>query len=62
MLVDEVKMAPSFLKKSKIIRLLYDFCGEDLTSRKASIMFLKEQLKDNRLFMQLLAVLVEFET
>jgi hypothetical protein len=62
MLVDEVKMAPSFLKKSKIIRLLYDFCGEDLTSRKASIMFLKEQLKDNRLFMQFLAVLVEFET
>jgi hypothetical protein len=61
LLIKEVKIAQSFMKKGEIIKLLYDFCGEDTPSRKSIIMFLKDHLKDSRLFMVFLAVLVEFE-
>jgi hypothetical protein len=37
----QVRLAQSYSKKSDIIKLMYDFCGEDSTSRKSLIMLLK---------------------
>lgn len=40
-LINQTKQAQSYSKKSEIIKLMYDFCGEDSASRKSLILLLK---------------------